>query len=77
MREMTIGAPRGLYENLNIVIDEGQNSVIARGPADELKSLGELLEALDQPKRQVLIEATIVEGHIGRRRLPRRSMGRR
>lgn len=53
--------PSGLYENLNIAIDEGQNSVIARGQADELKSLGELLEALDRPKRQVLIEATIVE----------------
>ena len=52
---------QGLYSNLTIAIDPGQNSVIARGPADELKSLSELLAALDQPKRQVLIEATIVE----------------
>lgn len=51
----------GLYSNLTIVIDPGQNSVIARGPSDELQSLSDLLSALDQPKRQVLIEATIVE----------------
>ena len=51
----------GLYSNLTIAIDPGQNSVIARGSADELQSLSDLLTALDQPKRQVLIEATIVE----------------
>lgn len=50
-----------LYANLSIRVDPGQNAVIARGAADELQSLRELLSALDKPKRQVLIEATIVE----------------
>ena len=51
----------GLYSELSIQIDLGQNAVIARGPASELRSLNELLSALDKPKRQVLIEATIIE----------------
>ena len=50
-----------LYSNLSIRVDPGQNAVVARGASDELQSLGELLSALDKPKRQVLIEATIVE----------------
>ncbi|MCH9752470.1 MAG: hypothetical protein K0U61_09670, partial [Alphaproteobacteria bacterium] len=50
-----------LYEDLSIRVDPGQNAVVARGPSTELQSLGELLSALDKPKRQVQIEATIVE----------------
>lgn len=53
--------PDGLYEDLSIRVDPGQNAVVARGPANELQSLSELLSALDKPKRQVQIEATIVE----------------
>tara|TARA_R110002049_G_scaffold32139_3_gene107533 strand:+ start:1106 stop:3190 length:2085 start_codon:yes stop_codon:yes gene_type:complete len=55
------GNEASLYENLSIRVDPGRNAIVARGPADELESLGELLELLDKPKRQVLIEATIVE----------------
>ncbi|MEM6554507.1 MAG: secretin N-terminal domain-containing protein [Pseudomonadota bacterium] len=51
----------GLYSDLSIRVDEGQNAIIARGPSADLASLAELLKTLDQPKRQVLIEATIVE----------------
>ncbi len=51
----------GLYADLSIRVDEGQNAIIARGPSEDLASLAELLKTLDQPKRQVLIEATIVE----------------
>ncbi|MEO1017708.1 MAG: secretin N-terminal domain-containing protein, partial [Pseudomonadota bacterium] len=51
----------GLYSDLSIRVDEGQNAIIARGPSADLASLVELLKTLDQPKRQVLIEATIVE----------------
>lgn len=56
-----VGNEASLYENLSIRVDPGRNAIVARGPADELESLGELLELLDKPKRQVLIEATIVE----------------
>lgn len=50
-----------LYEGLSIRVDPGQNAVVARGAPEELQSLSELLIALDKPKRQVQIEATIVE----------------
>jgi general secretion pathway protein D len=50
-----------LYENLSIRVDPGRNAIIARGASDELQSLKELLALLDKPKRQVLIEATIIE----------------
>lgn len=53
--------PDGLYEDLSIRVDPGQNAIVARGPASELQSLSELLTTLDKPKRQVQIEATIVE----------------
>lgn len=50
-----------LYENLSVRVDPGRNAIVARGAADELHSLKELLTLLDKPKRQVLIEATIIE----------------
>lgn len=53
--------PDSLYANLSIRVDPGRNAIVARGATDELKSLSELLSLLDKPKRQVLIEATIVE----------------
>tara|TARA_R110002049_G_scaffold193364_1_gene362202 strand:+ start:2670 stop:4757 length:2088 start_codon:yes stop_codon:yes gene_type:complete len=55
------GRGTSLYENLSIRVDPGRNAIIARGAPDELESLSELLSMLDKPKRQVLIEATIVE----------------
>jgi general secretion pathway protein D len=54
-------ASDSLYQNLSIRVDPGRNAIVARGAPDELQSLGELLSMLDKPKRQVLIEATIVE----------------
>lgn len=51
----------GLFADLSIAVDQGQNAIVARGPNSELQSLRELLSSLDRPKRQVLIEATIVE----------------
>lgn len=50
-----------LYQNLSIRVDPGRNAIVARGASDELQSLSDLLSLLDKPKRQVLIEATIVE----------------
>ncbi|WP_198022862.1 secretin N-terminal domain-containing protein [Hyphomonas neptunium] len=50
-----------LFESLSIRVDPGRNAVVARGASVELESLSELLSLLDKPKRQVLIEATIVE----------------
>ena len=46
---------------MSIRVDPGRNAIVARGATDELQSLSELLSLLDKPKRQVLIEATIVE----------------
>lgn len=51
----------GLYSNIAVQVDPGRNAIIARGAQDELRSLRDLIELLDQPQRQVLIEATIVE----------------
>ena len=51
----------GLYGELAITIDRSRNAVIARGPIADLESLSSLFEVIDQPQRQVLIEATIVE----------------
>ncbi|MEL7129155.1 MAG: secretin N-terminal domain-containing protein, partial [Pseudomonadota bacterium] len=51
----------GLYSDLAIAVHPGRNAVIARGASDELQSLGALFKSIDQPQRQVLIEATIVE----------------
>ncbi|MEO0883013.1 MAG: secretin N-terminal domain-containing protein [Pseudomonadota bacterium] len=51
----------GLYDQLSITVFSGRNAIIARGPEDDLQSLLSLIETIDQPQRQVLIEATIVE----------------
>lgn len=55
------GQDPGLYGALAITVDSGRNAVIARGPMADLESLSSLFEVIDQPQRQVLIEATIVE----------------
>ncbi|MGD2133648.1 MAG: secretin N-terminal domain-containing protein [Maricaulaceae bacterium] len=44
-----------------IVADPDQNAVIARGEDAQIAEVRVLLEALDRPRAQVLIEATIVE----------------
>lgn len=49
------------YENIFISVDEGRNSIVAQGESSELIRLQNLLEMLDQPQRQVIIEATIAE----------------
>jgi general secretion pathway protein D len=46
---------------ISIQVDESQNSVVARGSRGDLEALSDLLTTLDRPRRQVLIEATIVE----------------
>lgn len=51
----------GLYDQLSITVYPGRNAIIARGPQEDLQSLLSLVETIDQPQRQVLIEATIVE----------------
>lgn len=55
------GGSQGLYASLAIQVDTGRNAIIARGNQSDLLSLSELVRTLDQPQRQVLIEATIVE----------------
>lgn len=55
------GRAGGLYEELSITVDESRNTIIARGPSEALQSLNDLFLTIDQPKRQVLIKATIVE----------------
>ena len=55
------GPGTSLFETLSIRVDPGRNAIVARGAPAELESLSELLSLLDKPKRQVLIEATIVE----------------
>ena len=50
-----------LFDSVSVKVDPGRNAIIAKGSHEELRSLQNIIEALDQPKRQVLIEATIVE----------------
>jgi general secretion pathway protein D len=56
-----VPAGASLYAGLSIRVDPGRNAIVARGDSSELQSLSELLSLLDKPKRQVLIQATIVE----------------
>lgn len=46
---------------MSVTWNAGQNAVIVRGSSDELAEAKSLLEALDLPAPQVLIEAAIVE----------------
>jgi len=45
----------------NIVVNVATNSIIFRGSAKQFQQLRSLLQELDQPERQVLIEVTIAE----------------
>ncbi|MEM6626133.1 MAG: secretin N-terminal domain-containing protein [Pseudomonadota bacterium] len=47
--------------SFRMTIDEGMNLVVAKGSTEELRRLAGLLERIDRPQAQVLIEATIVE----------------
>lgn len=49
----------------SLIADERSNSLIASLPAAQLAALQRLIEALDRPQRQVLIEARIVEANLG------------
>lgn len=57
----SVPAGASLYAGLSIRVDPGRNAIVARGDTSELQSLSELLSLLDKPKKQVLIQATIVE----------------
>lgn len=59
----TEAEPRPLRGSL--IADERSNSLVATLPAATLAALRTLIEALDQPQRQVLIEARIVEANLG------------
>lgn len=51
----------GQEQSLNVTWNLSQNAVIVRGSAGQLAEAKGLLEALDQPSPQVLIEAAIIE----------------
>jgi general secretion pathway protein D len=51
----------GTGRNVIITAVRDQNAVIARGEESDIAEVRALLEALDRPRAQVLIEATIVE----------------
>lgn len=49
----------------NIVVNVATNSIIFRGSAQDFQELRSLLQELDQPERQVLIEVTVAEVQLG------------
>jgi len=52
-------------QTFSVASNLSQNAVIVRGGADQLAEAQGLLEALDQPPSQVLIEAAIIEITLG------------
>lgn len=44
-----------------IIVDAGRNAIIFKGSAEEFSQIRALLESLDQPVREALIEVTIAE----------------
>ena len=44
-----------------IVVDPGRNAIIFKGSAEEFSQIRALLESLDQPVREALIEVTVAE----------------
>ncbi|MEQ1783514.1 MAG: secretin N-terminal domain-containing protein, partial [Hyphomonadaceae bacterium] len=55
------GTPSQAEQTFSVASNLSQNAVIVRGNADQLAEARGLLEALDQPPPQVLIEAAIIE----------------
>lgn len=51
----------GGSDQLKISLDVNRNAVLARGDGRELKALRDMLQRLDVPQPQILIEATIAE----------------
>ena len=44
-----------------IVVDSGRNAIIFKGSAEEFSQIRSLIESLDQPVREALIEVTVAE----------------
>jgi len=49
-----------------IVVDPARNAIIFQGSAEEFGQLRPLIESLDQPAREVIIEATVAEVTLGK-----------
>ena len=51
----------GTFLGGKVIVDEAGNRILFTGAADDYTELRKLLEALDKPQRQVLVEVTIAE----------------
>lgn len=58
--------PQSSVIGKNMVVNVATNSIIYRGSAQNFQQLRRLLQALDQPEKQVLIEVTIAEVTLGK-----------
>jgi general secretion pathway protein D len=54
-------APRAASAAQRIVVDPARNAIIFKGSAEEFSQIRGLLESLDQPVREALIEVTVAE----------------
>lgn len=55
------GGGRAPSATQRIIVDPGRNAIIFKGSAEEFAQVRALLESLDQPVREALIEVTIAE----------------
>jgi len=53
--------PRAASAAQRIIVDPGRNAIIFKGSAEEFSQIRALLESLDQPVREALIEVTVAE----------------
>jgi general secretion pathway protein D len=53
--------PRGLFQNVRITADTGNNSIIVYSNLEDFHVIEHALHDIDQPKLQVSIEATVAE----------------
>jgi general secretion pathway protein D len=51
----------GTFLGGRLIVDDGGNRILFTGTAEDYTELRKLLEALDKPQRQVLVEVTIAE----------------
>jgi general secretion pathway protein D len=51
----------GTFLGGRVIVDDGGNRILFTGTAEDYTELRKLLEALDKPQRQVLVEVTIAE----------------
>jgi len=56
-----IAAARAASATQRIVVDPGRNAIIFKGSAEEFSQIKALLDSLDQPVREALIEVTVAE----------------